>query len=189
MSSECITSDQAAFEAAEKRLSELERRIYSNQKRGDHTAPIVPKLASFAQEIGDALGRRERITPLFRKLNELEKYLDPAASVEVGLSIEARAELILAEEARLRKANELFDSVKAKKSVLDSEALKNVPSLEGKLNQLAKIHLDQNAKGHSLTEESLNLIDQYNEAVEAITQTFVEYDKALTAAEEAQNVK
>ena len=104
---------------------------------------MVPKLAGMAQEIGNEIGKRERITPLFRRLNELERYLEPASATESGLSLEARGELILNEETRLRKINDLLEKVKERKSVLDSETIKDVPNMEGKLLELTKVHLDQ----------------------------------------------
>ena len=91
--------DLAALETAEERLEQLERRVYGNASKGAHknefSTPLIPKLAGMSQDIGDSLGRRERIVPLFRKLNELEKYLEPTSAIETGMSIPARAELIL----------------------------------------------------------------------------------------------
>ena len=150
---------------------------------------MIPKLASMAQEVGDALGRRERILPLFRRLHELEKHLEPSSAVESGLTLEARAELILAEEDKLRRTNQLLDRVNDGKAVLDSEHLKNVPSLEGKLLELTKVHLDQNEKCDQFNDEVYQLMDQYNEVIDALTKTFIEYDKVLSAAEEAQKIK
>jgi hypothetical protein len=181
-------SDLASLEAAERRLADLERRLYGDQHKfgnnSDDASPMVSKLAGIANEVGDALGRRERITPLFRRLNELDKYLDPASWTEASLSIDSRAELILNEERRIRHNNALLEKVKEKKVFLDSETLKNVPSLESKLVQLTKLHLDQNERGDQWAEDSLGLIEQYNDVVDAITSTFIEYDKVLTAAEE-----
>ena len=150
---------------------------------------LVPKLTSIAQEFGDAIGRRERITPLFRRLNELEKYLEPAAATETGLTLEARAELILNEEDKLRQTNAMLDKVKESKNVLDSETLKNVPSMEGKLLELTKVHLDQSDRCEEWSDGTLELIEQYNDVIEAVTKTFIEYDKVLTAAEEVSKVK
>ena len=145
----------------------------------------MPKLAGMAQEIGNEIGKRERITPLFRRLNELERYLEPASATESGLSLEARGELILNEETRLRKINDLLDKVKERKSVLDSETIKDVPNMEGKLLELTKVHLDQSNRTEEWSEEVFGLIEQYNDIVDSITKTFIEYDKVLSKAEEA----
>ena len=62
--------DLAALETAEERLEQLERRVYGNASKGAHknefSTPLIPKLAGMSQDIGDSLGRRERIVPLFR---------------------------------------------------------------------------------------------------------------------------
>ena len=194
MSLETPTSDLAALEMAEQRLEKLERKVYGNvNKYGDikdeFSTPLVPKLSGMSQEIGDAIGRRERIVPLFRKLNELEKYLEPSSAVETGMSLTARAELILSEENQIRNTNDMLERVKDTKAVLDSQAIKDVSSLEGQMAKLTKIQIEQNQKGDQLSEESLELIGQYNDIVEALTSTFMEYDKLLTAAEEAAKTK
>ena len=185
--------DLAALETAEERLEQLERRVYGNVSKGVHknefSTPLIPKLAGMSQDIGDSLGRRERIVPLFRKLNELEKYLEPTSAIETGMSIPARAELILAEENEIRKTNDFIERVKDSKSVLDSQAIKNVGSLEGKLAELTKVQLDQNHKGEEFSEDTLNLVEQYNDIVDALTKTFIEYDNLLSAAEDISKAK
>jgi hypothetical protein len=60
-----------------------------------------------------------------------------------GLSAECKADLILANEGRLRDTNSLLRSFNDKKSCLNSDALQEVPRLEDKLIQLAKIHVEQ----------------------------------------------
>ena len=115
--------------------------------------------------------------------------MEPASALESGLSIEARAELIVNEEKQIRQTNSLLEQVKAKKSVLDSETLKNVPSMEGKLLELTKLHLDQHNRCEEWSNESLDLVQQYNDVIDTLTQTFIEYDKVLTAAEEAAEIK
>merc|ERR1711935_876331 len=184
-----MSSDLAAFSALEKRLVELERRVHGTQMNKNEEMIIVPKLTGIAQEVGDCIGKRERIVPLFRRLNELEKHLEPASATESGLSLEARAELILNEEKQIRQSNNLLEQVKAKKSVLDSETLKNVPSMEGKLLELTKLHLDQQSQCEDWSNEALDLVEQYNGLIDTLSQTFVEYDKVLTAAEEVAEIK
>jgi len=184
-----MSSDLAAFSALEKRLEELERRVHGAQMNKNEEMIVVPKLTGIAQEIGDSIGKKDRIVPLFRRLNELEKHLEPASATESGLSLEARAELILNEEKQIRQTNNFLEQVKAKKSVLDSETLKNVPSMEGKLLELTKLHLHQQNQCEEWSNEALELVEQYNEVIDTLTQTFIEYDKVLTAAEEAAEIK
>ena len=178
-------SDLQSFEAAERRLDQLERRIFGETRKVGIKSDtcLVPKLASIAQEVGDGLGRRERIAPLFRKLNELENLLDPASNVQSGLTLESRAELILSEESKLKETNAMLDQVQDKKKVLDSESIKNVPDLESKLLDLTRIHLEQNAQGDQWSGDVLKLIEQYNDVIDSITKAFIEYDKIISAAE------
>ena len=152
----CSLLKMTSSETIENRLAELERRIYGaeNKKQGQgNENVVVPKLASMAQEVGDAIGKHERVVPLFRRLTELEKYLEPSAATETGLSLDARAALILCEEERLRQTNHLLEQISEKKTVLDSQTLKDAPSMEGKLLELTKIHLDQSQRCDEWSDE------------------------------------
>ena len=45
---------------------------------------IVPRLTDIAKEVGNAVGTRERVAPLFRRLKELETYMDPSFGESKG---------------------------------------------------------------------------------------------------------
>ena len=61
-------------------------------------------------------------------------FQDPTLGAELsGLSAECKADLILANESRLRESNALFRTFTEKKSCLNSDALQEVPRLEAKL--------------------------------------------------------
>ena len=46
----------------------------------------MPRLSDIAKEIGNSVGTRERITPLFRRLKELETYMDPTYGENKGVT-------------------------------------------------------------------------------------------------------
>ena len=69
-------------------------------------------------------------------------FQDPSLGAELsGLSAECKADLILANETRLRESNALFRSFTEKKSCLNSDALQEVPRLEAKLIHVIIDHL------------------------------------------------
>ena len=45
---------------------------------------IIPRLTDISKEVGNAAGTRERISPLFRRLKELESYMDPSFGENKG---------------------------------------------------------------------------------------------------------
>ena len=47
----------------------------------------MPRLSDIAKEIGNAVGTRERIAPLFRRLKELETYTDPTYGENKGIGV------------------------------------------------------------------------------------------------------
>ena len=50
--------------------------------------------------------------------------------------------------------------------------------------QLAKLQVEQEERTEELSEETLSLIGQYNAIVETISQSFLHYDKIISAEEE-----
>ena len=59
-----------------------------------------------------------------------------------------------------------------------------VPRLEVKLIQLAKIQVDQDERAREVSDDTLALIGQYNEIIETISKTFLQYDSFIAAEEE-----
>ena len=50
--------------------------------------------------------------------------------------------------------------------------------------QLAKLQVEQEERTEELSDETLSLIGQYNAIVETISQSFLHYDKIISAEEE-----
>lgn len=44
----------------------------------------MPRLTDIAKEVGNAISTRERVVPLFRRLKELESYMDPSFGESKG---------------------------------------------------------------------------------------------------------
>ena len=45
---------------------------------------VVPRLTDIAKDVGNAVGTRERAAPIFRRLKELESYMDPSFGESKG---------------------------------------------------------------------------------------------------------
>lgn len=114
------------METLDKRLSALERQVYrqhsQEEKQGLKDGDCVGNLLDLAKSCGNALEGRDRILPLLRRTKELETYLDPSCPESLGVSTQVKANLILAQEQKIRKTHELLERVDEGKKVLSSEA-------------------------------------------------------------------
>lgn len=176
------------MEAMARRLSRLEQWV--GVTGATHVdAPVVSALVDVAKQCGNAVERRgDRVAPLWRRLAELERYLDPAFAEEWGgVAPEVKLELILASEDRLRACHARLERLEAGQTVLNAEAFQRVSDLEPRLKEVTKIQLEQGEKVETVNQETLDLVGQYNDIMETVTKTFVHYDQILKEAEAKAN--
>merc|ERR1711863_78343 len=193
MNTECGSS----LDSVESRLACIERRVYgkanpSYKEKEDASSEVaggvVPRLTDIAKEVGNAISTRERVVPLFRRLKELETYMDPTFGESKGLPAELKVEMILAQEDKIRKSAELLKDIQEKSAVLNADAILTYtqPECERNLIKLSTIQLEQEVKCNRLNESTLELVEKYNDVISTIAETFVRYDEMLKAFEEAK---
>lgn len=189
--------DRSPIDTIESRLSNIERRVYgksnpSFKEKEDAASEvaggIVPRLTDIAKDVGNAVGTRERAAPLFRRLKELESYMDPSFGESKGLPAELKVQMILAQEEKIRKSADLLKDIQAKSAVLNADAILTYtqPECERNLVKLSTIQLEQEMACSSLNESTLELVERYNDVISTIAETFVRYDEMLKAIEEAK---
>lgn len=190
----------SAMESIESRLANIEHRVYGKSNpsfsekedaASEVAGGIVPRLTDIAKEVGNAVGTRERVAPLFRRLKELETYMDPAFGENKGLPAELKVEMILAQEEKIRKSAELMKDIQEKSAVLNADAILTYtqPECERNLVKLSTIQLEQEVVCNRLNESTLELVERYNDVISTIAETFVRYDEMLKALEEAKSAK
>ena len=68
-------------------------------------------------------------------------------------------------------------------------AFSNVAGLQPQLLELTRIQIGQDEKHRDLNDETMTLIEQYNDIVETIAKNFIHFDRALKIAEDKANPK
>merc|ERR1711997_623676 len=186
-----------SLDSVESRLASIERRVYgksnpSYKEKEDASSEVaggvVPRLTDIAKEVGNAISTRERVVPLFRRVKELESYMDPSFGESKGLPAELKVEMILAQEEKIRKSAELLKDIQEKSAVLNADAILTYtqPECERNLIKLSTIQLEQEVKCNRLNESTLELVEKYNDVISTIAETFVRCDEMLTALEDAK---
>jgi hypothetical protein len=74
-------------------------------------------------------------------------------------------------------------------SVLDSEALKNVPNLTDRLERLTLFYLDKKQESAAITMNVMELLQQYNTIIMNITKAFIQMEDTVTKYELAAQPK
>ncbi|KAL8577282.1 hypothetical protein ACOMHN_062791 [Nucella lapillus] len=183
-------ADTAQLEVLEKRMTALESIVFGNADK-DALYPkdkpprvqCIESLLVLQNKVMAAVTGKKKLMQIHQNLPALRKYMDPAYTDELGLSDDAKAEVILAEEDYLRRVAAQLQSIKEQDEMISSEHVKSVPKLSGKLQELSQIHIQQQDETAQVTEETARLIDSYNSVITTLSKMFVQWDAEVTKLE------
>ncbi|NWX49986.1 DCTN3 protein, partial [Steatornis caripensis] len=124
------------------RLEELEQRVGS----GDGVCEprkVADELVKVQVALSNITGKRERIKILFKKIEDVIKYLDPQYIDRMAVPDAMKLQFILAEEQVVPSRAALLEEVKNLQPILDSASIQAVPDHAAKLQRLSQIHIQQ----------------------------------------------
>uniref|UniRef100_A0A8C0C6D4 Dynactin subunit 3 n=1 Tax=Balaenoptera musculus TaxID=9771 RepID=A0A8C0C6D4_BALMU len=126
------------------RVEELERWVYGpGGSRGSRK--VADGLVKVQVALGNIASKRERVKILYKKIEDLIKYLDPEYIDRIALPDASKLQFILAEEQFILSQVALLEQVEALVPMLDSTHIKAVPEHAARLQRLAQIHIQQQA--------------------------------------------
>ncbi|KAJ1059462.1 hypothetical protein K5549_017910, partial [Capra hircus] len=174
------------------RVEELERWVYGpGGSRGSRK--VADGLVKVQVALGNIASKRERVKVLYKKIEDLIKYLDPEYIDRIALPDASKLQFILAvhaaEEQFILSQVALLEQVEALVPMLDSTHIKAVPEHAAHLQRLAQIHIQQQDQCVEITEESKALLEEYNKTTMLLSKQFVQWDELLCQLEAAKQVK
>uniref|UniRef100_A0A8C6YWH5 Dynactin subunit 3 n=1 Tax=Nothoprocta perdicaria TaxID=30464 RepID=A0A8C6YWH5_NOTPE len=128
--------------------------------------------------LGNVASKRERIKILYKKIDDVIKYLDPQYIDRMAVPDAMKLQFILAEEQLIPAQAALLEQVKNLQPILDSPCIQAVPDHAAKLQRLSQIHIQQQVTQTFSRTQTLLLSKQ-----------FVQWDETLTQLEAAKKVK
>ncbi|KAG8228416.1 hypothetical protein J437_LFUL003889 [Ladona fulva] len=171
------------------RVKLLESRVLGKKGKVDVKSSVMDSIMVINTQIVNALAGREQVTTVLKRLDELEKYMDPSFGDINPLSLKAKLEVVQSMEGELEQNLKYYQRLQQLKSELDSEHIKNVPALKSKLDNLIVIELQNRERYEKVSKEIRDMIQQYNEIVSSLSKSFVKWDAALTKCEMDAQVK
>ncbi|NXT45008.1 DCTN3 protein, partial [Pelecanoides urinatrix] len=170
------------------RLEELERRVGG----GDGACgprKVADELVKVQVALSNIAGKRERIKILFKKIEDVIKYLDPQYIDRMAVPDTMKAHFIVAEEQLISSQAALLEQVKNLQPILDSASIQAVPDHATKLQQLSQIHIQQQEDRQGLTNSVKMLLEDYNKMTLLLSKQFVQWNEILTRLETAKEAK
>ncbi|NXQ53501.1 DCTN3 protein, partial [Anthoscopus minutus] len=163
------------------RLEELEQRVGIG---GGGCGPrkVADELVKVQVALNNIAGKRERIKILFKKIEDVIKYLDPQYIDRMAVPDAMKLQFILAEEQAIPARAALLEQVKTLQPILDSTSIQAVPDHAAKLQRLSQIHIQQ---------QVLFLFTFLKCHVQTLllSKQFVQWNEVLTRLEVAKQAK
>ncbi|KAM6303752.1 dynactin subunit 3 isoform 2-T2 [Podargus strigoides] len=169
------------------RLEELEQRVGV----GDGACgprKVADELVKVQVALSNIASKRERIKILFKKIEDVIKYLDPQYIDRMAVPDAMKLQFILAEEQVIPSRAALLEQVKNLQPILDSASIQ-VPDHAAKLQRLSQIHIEQQQQRHDLTDSVKALLEYYNKITLLLSKQFVQWNQILTELEMAKEAK
>ncbi|NXE37701.1 DCTN3 protein, partial [Ptilorrhoa leucosticta] len=170
------------------RLEELEQRVGLGSG-GCGPRKVADELVKVQMALSNIAGKRERIKILFKKIEDVIKYLDPQYIDRMAVPDAMKLQFILAEEQAIPARAALLEQVKNLQPILDSTSIQAVPDHAAKLQRLSQIHIQQQEKRHDLTDSVKTLLEDYNKMTLLLSKQFVQWNEILTRLEAAKQAK
>uniref|UniRef100_A0A2K5Q195 Dynactin subunit 3 n=1 Tax=Cebus imitator TaxID=2715852 RepID=A0A2K5Q195_CEBIM len=159
------------------RVEEMEHWVYGpGGARGSRK--VADGLVKVQVALGNIASKRERVKILYKKIEDMIKYLDPEYIDRIAIPDASKLQFILAEEQFILSQVSLLEQVNTLVPMLDSAHIKAVPEHAARLQRLAQIHIQQ--------QPILTLT--YNQTM-LLSKQFVQWDELLCQLEATKQVK
>nr|CAD7408683.1 unnamed protein product [Timema poppensis] len=199
-----MTQESEVLSMLEARMGKLETCIVGSppnldsQKSGN---TVCDSLLHTNTLVATALSGREKVTAVLKRLDELERYVDPMFEENCSVDTSSKIEMILSAEPQIERNLELAQQFSNLMPLLDSKQqqiqvlslfnhqVRDVTESSGRLEKLTVVLLDSKTRADGMSERVMGLIEQYNAIIQNLTLTFEHWDNVLTRAELSRQSK
>ncbi|KAK2512160.1 hypothetical protein Q9233_016432 [Columba guinea] len=184
-----MAAGAAELQRLQWRLEELEQLVGG----GDGAGKVADELVKVQVALSNIAGKKERIKILFKKIEDVIKYLDPQYIDRMAVPDAMKLQFILAEEQVIPSRAALLEQVKNLQPILDSTSIQAVPDHAAKLQRLSQIHIQQQEQRQNLTNGVKKLLEDYNKMGHIqtllLSKQFIQWNEILTQLEAAKEAK
>ncbi|XP_065513052.1 dynactin subunit 3 [Caloenas nicobarica] len=183
-----MAAGAAELQRLQWRVEELEQLVGGGDGAGG-AAKVADELVKVQVALSNIAGKKERIKILFKKIEDVIKYLDPQYIDRMAVPDAMKLQFILAEEQVIPSRAALLEQVKKLQPILDSTSIQAVPDHAAKLQRLSQIHIQQQEQRQDLTNGVKKLLEDYNKMTLLLSKQFIQWNEILTQLEAAKEAK
>ncbi|KAG0727575.1 Dynactin subunit 3 [Chionoecetes opilio] len=156
-------AEERGLSDLENRLNLLEVKTFGPLPKDEEYPEVVSTMASLGGRLGSALGTRDRMMMVMKRLDELERYLDPAYGESLEVTDNVKLDLVLGREEPLRSFHHQLTTLNSLKHVLDSQHIKDCSNLEEELMGVGSRQRETEELATQQSTQIKNLLNQYND--------------------------
>lgn len=176
------------FKEIEKKVNLLEARVFG--KRCDHQINLIDSLEKIIGKLCAIATGKEKYQQLVKKLEELSPFIDNLDLVDDNCEPDlVKMELILSQENHIKEKSDMINQIMANQKLVDSFHFDDTNKLRSKYNDCKLITIKQNERFSKMNQEFFELLNNYNQAMKAIKDNLVTWDKILSRLEDERAQK
>ncbi|KZS07238.1 Dynactin subunit 3 [Daphnia magna] len=177
------------LDLVEERIKRLEKFVLGQGANEHGEEKLIDTLLGVSEKLATVVSKNEKVSSALKRADEVKKYADPLFAESDGLISEnVKLQLLYSKEGEIKDALGHLQKLNIIKSVLDSQAIKDVPHLEGEINKISFHQEIQEKKVLGLSNDTYALIKYYSNFVNDVSQKLAEIEKLVCSIEE-QSVK
>ncbi|KAI9558471.1 hypothetical protein GHT06_015258 [Daphnia sinensis] len=177
------------LDLVEERIKRLEKFVLGQGVSEHNEEKLIDTLLGVSEKLASVLSKNEKVSSALKRADEIKKFADPLFAESDGvISENVKLQLLHSKEGEIKEALGNLQKLNGIKSVLDSQAIKDVPYLEGKINKISLHQEIQEKKVLNLSNDTYALIKCYSNFVNDVSQKLAEIEK-LVQNIEVQSVK
>jgi len=168
----------------EERITRLENLVLGQDINRKDDVEVVDTLLSISNKLANATAKSQKISAVMKRVDDIEKYCDPLyAETDVFVPEDVKYQLILSEEDKLKEALKQYEQLESLKSVLDSQAIRDVPNIGGHLSKILTAQSCQEKETETLTTNTYQLLQHYNDIVNGLSKNLAAIELAVSSLE------
>lgn len=172
------------IESLRRRLDVLEKKLLGNHGPKEGQPPLRSTLETINQKLsGLAKASQGQVALVWKKIDTLEKVLNPEYAGQLKLSEDAKVELFLNFAEQLKPLSERVEEIQKLKDYLNTTEFQGLESHEKKLAAVTNVHTQQEIQVEDLTQQVVDLTQVYHRIILQLSAQCVEWDEVLTKLE------
>ena len=174
-----MATELECLSGLEKRVAVLEQRLIGEEKVREGQPSLIHLVNTINGKL-KALGFSPDVKEVWKRRDELEKFLQPDFMNSIKLDEKAKEELLLCFAEQLAKIQEQAEEIEGLKDFVNSPSFRGLEKESKDISSLAQAHVAQDEKVKFLTKQVQSFLESYTKLLLKLSQQCVDWDDTVS---------